>query len=126
MNDVLLRIRRIFKDSGKNQTEIGKLIEKTPQYIWRILNIDDLSPSESVINDICRVFNVNKEWIKKGVEPIYKNKDGSFTELLSDLDDSDDEFIKNIISVYMDLDEVSKNALRKIAAGMAEKHKRKD
>lgn len=82
--------------------------------------------SDSVVISICREFGVNEEWLRNGIEPMYKEKDGSFTELLSDLDDSEDDFIKNLIIVYMGLDKESKDALRKIADGMAEKYKRRD
>ena len=37
-----------------------------------------------------------------------------------------DYFIKSLITVYMGLDEDSKEALRKIARGMAEKYKKQD
>ena len=76
-----------------------------------------------IIFSICREFNVNENWLRYGKGPKYKENDGSFTELLSELEDSDDEFIKSLIKVYMGLDEDSKKALRKIAAGMAEKYK---
>lgn len=73
MNEVLARIREVFEESGKSQTEIGKMIKKTPQYIWRLINVDDLNPSDSVISDICRVFNVREEWLKFGAEPMRTN-----------------------------------------------------
>lgn len=71
MNEVLFRIRDIIKRSGKSQTEIGKLIDKTPQYIWRLLNVDDINPSESVINDICEKLkiddeSISKDWVRTG------------------------------------------------------------
>lgn len=121
MNDVLFRIRKVFNDSGKSQTEIGKKIGKTSQYVWKLLNDDTANPSNSVIGDICREFNVNKEWILNGEGEPYKSSKGAFSELLSDLEDSDDDFIKDLLTVYMDLDDDSKKALRKLAKGLAEK-----
>lgn len=66
MSETLLRIRKVFEKSGKTQTEIGKLISKTSQYVWKLLNDDKANPSDSVIKDICREFNVNEEWLKTG------------------------------------------------------------
>lgn len=126
MNDILIRIRKVFDESGKSQTEIGKKISKTPQYVWKLLNNDTITPRDSVIKDICRAFGVNEDWVRYGIGPMYKERDGSFTELLSELDDSDDDFIKSLVMVYMGLDEDSKEALRKIAKGMAEKYKKLD
>lgn len=83
-------------------------------------------PMDNIIVSICREFNINEDWLRYGNGVMYKEKDGSFSELLSDLEDSDDEFIKSLIKVYMGLDEDSKEALRKIAKGMAEKYKKQD
>lgn len=123
MSDILLRIRKIFNDSQKTQTQIGKQIHKTSQYVWKILNDDSANPSDSVIIDICREFNVNEEWLRHGTGEMYRKKDTAFSELIAEIDYSDDEFLKNIITAYMGLDEDSKQALRKIAKSMAEKYK---
>lgn len=66
MNKTLSRIRDVFKASGKSQTEIGKLLNKTPQYVWKLLNDDETNPSRSAIGDICRVFHVSETWIYTG------------------------------------------------------------
>lgn len=66
MNEILLRIRKVFEMSGKNQTEIGKAISKTSQYVWKLLNDDKANPSDSVIKDICREFNINETWLRTG------------------------------------------------------------
>lgn len=70
MNDIIKRIRIVFLDSGKSQTDIGTMIKKTPQYVWRLLNIDDINPSKSTIEDICRAFNIREEWMYNGEEPM--------------------------------------------------------
>lgn len=71
MSDMLLRIREVFVKSGKSQTEIGTIINKTPQYIWRLLNVDDINPSKSVIEDICTKIkidgeSINPDWLFTG------------------------------------------------------------
>ncbi len=83
-------------------------------------------PSDQTLALICKEFNVNEDWLINGIGNVYKEKDGTFTELLSEIDDSDDDFIKSLITVYMGLDEDSKKALRKIAKGMSEKYKKQD
>ncbi len=75
---------------------------------------------------ICREFNVNEDWLRNGVGDMFKQRDGSFSEILSELDDSDDDFIKSFITVYMELDEDSKEVLRQIATKMSEKYKKPD
>ena len=109
------RILKIRKDSKLNQEDFGLR-----------LNLTNRIPSDRTISDICREFNVNEDWLKNGTGDMYKEKDGSFSELLVELEDSDDDFIKSLITVYMGLDEDSKSALRKIAKGMAEKYKSRE
>lgn len=119
------RIKQIRKENKLTQVEFGKKIGVKGNTITNY-ETGLRNPTDAVVLSICREFNINEDWLKNGTRPMRKEKDGSFSELLSDLDDSDDDFIKILISVYMGLDEDSKNALRKIADGMAEKYKRKD
>jgi len=95
MNDILLRIREVFQDSGKNQTQIGKDISKTPQYIWRLLNVDDINPSDSVIKDICRVYEINEQWLRtgKGKKEAISTPDERFAANIGKLQRTDDETI---------------------------------
>ena len=119
------RILKIRKDSKLNQEDFGLRLNLTKNYI-SLIETGNRIPSDRTISDICRDFNVNEDWLKNGTGDMYKEKDGSFSELLVELEDSDDDFIKSLITVYMGLDEDSKSALRKIAKGMAEKYKSRE
>lgn len=119
------RIKQIRKGKNLTQVEFGERIgvkgNTVTNYETGLRN-----PTDAVILSICREFNVNEDWLRNGTGDMYKEKDGSFTELLSELEESDDDFIKSLITVYMGLDEDSKSALRKIAKGMAEKYKSRE
>ena len=119
------RILKIRKNSKLNQEDFGLRLNLTKNYI-SLIETGNRIPSDRTISDICREFNVNEDWLKNGTGDMYKEKDGSFSELLVELEDSDDDFIKSLITVYMGLDEDSKSALRKIAKGMAEKYKSRE
>lgn len=119
------RILKIRKDSKLNQEDFGLRLNLTKNYI-SLIETGNRIPSDRTISDICREFNVNEDWLKNGTGKMYKERDGSFTELLSELEESDDDFIKSLITVYMGLDEDSKSALRKIAKEMAEKYKSRE
>ena len=84
------------------------------------------TPSDAVIQLICEKCGVSEDWLRNGVGDMFKQRDVSFSEILSELDDSDDDFIKSFITVYMELDEDSKEVLRKTARKMAEKRKKPD
>lgn len=119
------RIKQIRKENKMTQVEFGEKIGVKGNTITNY-ETGLRNPTDAVVLSICREFGINEDWLRNGNPPMYKEKDGSFSELLSDLEDSDDDFIKSLIKVYMGLDEDSKEALRKIADGMAEKYKRKD
>jgi len=125
MKDRIKEIRKHFPKEGKTQETFAEYLGISKQNLASY-ETGRRTPSDAVIQLICEKCNVNKKWLETGEKPIFKEKDGSFSELLSDLEDSDDDFIKSLIKVYMALDEDSKEALRKIAKGMAEKYERKD
>lgn len=117
------RIKEIRKENNLTQVGFGECIGVKGNTITNY-ETGLRNPTDAVILSICREFNVNEEWLRNGTGEKYKEKDGSFSEILSDLEDSDDTFIKNLITVYMGLDEDSKKALRKIAEDMTEKYKK--
>ena len=116
------RIRKIRKDFGLTQKEFADRLG-IKQNTVATYEIGKTNVGEAVITSICREFNVNEEWLRYGTGEMYKKKDTAFSELIAEIDYSDDEFLKNIITAYMCLDEDSKQALRKIAKSMAEKYK---
>lgn len=120
------RIKEIRKSSpyGKTQDSLAEYLGISKSNLASY-EAGRRTPSDAVIQLICEKCNICDEWLRNGTEPMYREKDNSFTELLSELDDSNDDFIKSLIKVYMSLDEDSKEALRKIAKGMAEKYNEK-
>jgi len=116
------RIKKIRELSGLTQEEFGKKIGSARNTIANYEN-GNRTPSNAVITSICREFSINEAWLREGLEPMYKERDGEFSALLSELEESDDDFIKNLITIYMELDDDSKKALRKIAEGLARKYK---
>lgn len=119
------RIKMVRNTLGLTQQEFADKI-KVKRNTVATYEMGRSTPSDSAIALICNEFDINEDWLRYGTGKMFKEKDGSFTELLSELDDSDDDFIKSLIKVYMGLDEDSKEALRKIAKGMSEKYKKPD
>lgn len=81
MDDRLIRIRSVFEDSQLSQTAIAKKIEKTPQYIWKILNDDTAKPSVDVVKAISEAFKVNYLWLKDGIGSPDIEPDDEFSEI---------------------------------------------
>lgn len=119
------RIKEVRKYAELSQTKFAEKL-KISRSAMSKLESGENAPSEQTISLICKEFNVREEWLRTGNGEMYNEKDGTFTGLLAELEETDDEFIKSLIAVYMGLDEDSKQALRKIADGMAEKYKKQD
>lgn len=125
MKDRIKKIRKSFSEYGKTQESFAKYLG-IPKQNLASYETGRRTPSDAVIQLICEKCNVNNEWLKNGVEPMFNERNNSFTELLLNLEDSDDDFIKSLIKAYMELDKDSKDALRKIAKRMAEEYKGRD
>lgn len=119
------RILQVRKHAKLNQEDFGAKLNLTKNYI-SLIETGNRVPSDRTISDICREFNVNEDWLRNGIGNPYKEKNLSFTKVLSRIEESDDDFIKSLITVYMDLDESSKIALQKIAKEMAKKYMETD
>lgn len=117
MKDRILKIR---KEAELSQEEFAKRLKLTKNYI-SLIETGKRVPSDRTISDICREFNINEKWIRYGEEPIRKN--AKLSAYLSDIASGNDDFIKDLIEVYMELDPTSKEALKEIAKGMVEKIK---
>lgn len=121
MDNILSRIRAVFEDSGLTQTEIGKKLDVTPQYIWKLLNNDNSRPRENIIKGICREFMVNEDWLRTGEGNPHVAKNDKLTSYLSTISSGNDKFIKTLIETYMELDQPSKDLIKKIVDTISEK-----
>ncbi len=114
MSDILLRIRKVFLDSGKSQTEIGKMIGKTSQYVWKLLNNDNSKPSESAVRDICRAFGISYLWLTEGIEPMKQSLDTNSMARIDNIMTGENEFAKNLFREFSKLDNSEWKALEKL------------
>lgn len=119
------RIKQIRTNSGLNQSDFGKKISISRSAVWKIENGEN-TPSEQTINIICREFNVNENWLRTGTGDMYKLIPNKLELYLGEISNGDDDFIKDLIEAYMDLDQTSKDALKQIAKKMADKQKKRE
>ena len=117
------RLRQIFINSGKSQTEIAKKTNVTSAYIWKILNKDNVCPRDLFIKTVCKEFNVNEDWLRTGAgEPTIKrtrNQEiGAFANEVMDL--PDENIKKRLIEALLKLNERDWETLEKIADSLKE------
>lgn len=71
--------------------------------------------TDRTIADICRVYNVNEEWLRTGNGEMFSsgsNIDDELSSLVADLINSDDEWLKNCIVRFLKLSPQSRNAFK--------------
>ncbi len=111
------RIKQIRKEHKLTQVEFGMKIgvkgNTVTGYETGLRN-----PTDAVILSICREFNINEEWLRTGKGPMEFSPN-----YLAEIAHGNDEFIQDLIKVYMELDDSSKEALKTIAYKMAENKK---
>lgn len=64
-NDIRDRITLVRNNVGKSQEEFGSILGVTKSTI-SLLETKKREPSERIIRDICREFNVNETWLRTG------------------------------------------------------------
>lgn len=119
------RIKEIRKLNKMNQSDFGSKIGVKGNTIGNY-ELGLRNPSDAVIFSICREFGINEEWLRYGTEPMKKSPKSVLASYLANIATGDDDFIQDLIEVYMELDQTSKNALKKIADNMAEKRQNRE
>lgn len=114
------RIKEIRKDNKMTQVEFGEKIGVKGN---TITNYESglRNPTDAVIKSICREFGINEEWIRNGTPP--KKPLDKLSTYLGQIKKGNDEFIKDLILAYMELDPGSKKALQILTEKMYEKRK---
>lgn len=114
------RIKELREKEGLTQEEFGKKIGSARNTIANY-ETGNRNPSNAVITSICREFNINEDWLRYGKGPMYNVIEDKLSSYLGQIVKGNDDFIKSLIEVYMELDPASKDALRKLANQMADK-----
>lgn len=117
------RIKEIRKENGNMSMEkFGKMlgVGKSTVSNWE----NGTNVPNNMIVSICREFGYNEEWIKNGAQP--KKLFDKVTAYLGQIDKGNDEFIKDLIVAYMELDPDSKKALQVLTEKMYQNRKERE
>ena len=119
------RIKEIREKTKLTQEDFGKRIGSARNTIANY-ETGNRKPSNAVITSICREFNINEEWLRTGKGEMIKPIQDKLSFYLGQIQSWDDDFIKDIIEVYMELDQTSKEAFKELINGMIKKRKNKE
>ena len=76
---------------------------------------DHLDVSDRTIKDICRVHNINEQWLRTGEGPMFKQQsdiDNQLAAEVAKLIRSEDEFTKKLIHAYLSLPDDAKDKVK--------------
>lgn len=71
------RIKEIRKYMGETQEEFARKLGLSRNYIG-LIEIGKRVPSDRTISDICRVYDVNENWLRTGEGEMLKGEDASW------------------------------------------------
>ena len=125
MKDMVDRVIKIREESGDSQEKFASRLGLSRNFINQFENRKK-NISDRTISDICKEFNISEEWLRYGTGEMKRPAEHKLSSYVSEIVTGDDDFIKDLIEVYMGLDQTSKNALKEIAKRMADKRNKRD
>ena len=94
------RIKLLRKELHMTQEEFSTKIGLSRNFIAQVES-GAKNPSDRTISDICRIFDINEEWIRYGKEPKRKIFEGDeFTEAVARIDKNDPKARQAIIDYW--------------------------
>lgn len=110
------RLIKLRNELHLTQADFGLKINLTRSSIANI-ETGQRGLTDRTISDICRVFNVNEEWLRTGDGPMFRPKKGLDNELaehIADLIKTDDELTKAFILELLKLSPEEMEVIKKI------------
>ncbi|WP_415967978.1 helix-turn-helix domain-containing protein [Emergencia timonensis] len=114
------RIKEIRKALGLSQETFGEKLGVTRGAITNI-ELNKTEPKPLFIDLICRVFNVNKNWILSGLGEMFVevSREDKIRDFVNKVISEDDAFKKRFIEMLADLDTDEWLILQKVAEKLA-------
>lgn len=104
MESINYRVALIIEKLGMTKTAIAKRLKVSQQYISKLTTTG--TPSERLIDDICREFNVNEDWLRTGAggeENMFIPDDMQYFQNVGKLGNEKNEFKKFYLNMMMGL-----------------------
>ena len=92
------RIAEVRKNAGLSQSEMAERLGLSRNFISLMENGNRI-PSDRTISDICRIFDIQEDWLRHGLEPMRaaKSKEEEISELVGSALTGSSDFKKAVI-----------------------------
>jgi transcriptional regulator with XRE-family HTH domain len=119
------RICYVRKQEKLSQTEFADKLGLTKNFISLLENGNRI-PSDRTISDICRIFDIEEDWLRHGLEPMRaeRSRDEEIAELVSRALKGSADFKKAVIQMICSRTEDELEVLEKALRDVYEKIKK--
>lgn len=92
------RIALVIKDAGITKTEFAKRLNVSQAFVSQLCSGAG-NPSDRTISDICRLFDVEEDWLRYGLEPkrASRSEEEEIAEMVAKALTGSDDFKKAVI-----------------------------
>lgn len=95
------RIKHLRKDVLKiSQKDFAERLGLSENFVWMVEKGSRI-PSDRTISDICRIFDIQEDWLRYGLEPMRaaKSREEEIAELVGNALQGSSEFKKAVIKM---------------------------
>lgn len=95
------RIKHLRKDVLKiSQKDFAERLGLSENFVWMVEKGSRI-PSDRTISDICRIFDIQEDWLRDGLEPMQaaKSREEEIAELVGNALQGSSEFKKAVIKM---------------------------
>lgn len=95
------RIKHLRKDVLKiSQKDFAERLGLSENFVWMVEKGSRI-PSDRTISDICRIFDIQEDWLRDGLEPMRaaKSREEEIAELVGTALEGSSEFKKAVIKM---------------------------
>lgn len=94
------RIIELRKLLNLTQSEFADKLGLSRNYIWMLEN-GGRTPSDRTISDICRIFDIQEDWLRHGLEPMRaeRSKEEEIAEMVGSALRGSSEFKKAVVQM---------------------------
>ena len=92
------RIKIIRQEEGLTQSQFADKIGLSRNYV-AMIEIGQRDPSDRTISDICRIFGINEDWLRYGLEPmrLERSKEEEIGEMVAAALGGDANFVQAVV-----------------------------
>lgn len=119
------RLKLLRKELNKSQKEFAESLG-LGQSTWAMIEVGKRELNERHIKLICSIYKINEEWLRTGDGKMYNKENNHLSRYVAEITKGNDDFIKNFIEIYMELDDNSKKVLKDVALKMADKYAKRE